>query len=297
MKCRLRETPLPQPEIAFARQQSVAEKLPVLAKNAAFDEFAIVGDENLLDVVGVAHEKDAEIVVAHRDDVAVVALEFRHVGERVLAVNFEARCPGFRRWAGRKFGWGGSAHDSTISRQAIGVVTGPAFTQFDRIALKRNPPEREVSFTFENPAAERRSAMSARSIGTKTLPTWITRCSRLSSISNAKNEPPGRNTRNTSRNALSWAVRVRKVMQHQNGNCRRKGSSCEWQRGSIGLHDSVLDFWQRAELRNRGSTRGSSPAERVAAMPRCLRPVRRPTQARGLRANSRQRPTATDGRA
>ena len=33
-----------------------------------------------------------------------------------------------------------------------------------------------------------------------------------------------------------------KVMQHQNGNCRRKGSSCEWQRGSIGLHDSVPIF-------------------------------------------------------
>src|SRR5579863_6023519 len=75
--------------------------------------------------------------------------------------------------------------------------------QLGRVAQKRNPPEREARFTFEKPAAERRSAISARSIGTNTLPTWITRCNRLSSISNARKEPPGRRTRKASRNALS----------------------------------------------------------------------------------------------
>src|SRR5580704_16399478 len=83
-------------------------------------------------------------------------------------------------------------------------------TQLGRVAQKRNPPERESSFTSENPAAQRRSAISARSMGTNTLPTWITRCNRLSSISNARKEPPGRKTRKTSRKALSWAARVRR---------------------------------------------------------------------------------------
>ena len=32
------------------------------------------------------------------------------------------------------------------------------------------------------------------------------------------------------------------VMQHENSDCRRKGSICEWQRGSIALHDSVPIF-------------------------------------------------------
>src|SRR3984957_13015033 len=194
MKRRLREPALPQPEIAFARQQSIAEELFVLPQDAALNEFAMVGDKNLLYVVRMADEIHAKAVVAHRDDVAVVVLQRRHVGQRITTVDFEAGCPGFRRWAGREFGWSGGAHASTISRWAT-RVTSAGSAQFSRVAQKRNPPARESSWTRENPAEERRSAMSARSIGTKTLPMWITRCRRLSSISNARKEPPGRSTR------------------------------------------------------------------------------------------------------
>ena len=167
----LGEPPLPQPEVAFARQQSVAKELLVLSEDAAFDEFPIVGDEHLLDVVRMADEEDAKVVVAHRDDVAVVALQRRHEGKRVATINLEACRPRFGRRSGRQFGWGGGAHDSTIPRPGFRPFAHHLpETQFYLVALKRNPPERESSLTRENPTAERRSTISARSIGTKTLP-------------------------------------------------------------------------------------------------------------------------------
>src|SRR5260370_267767 len=75
VKRRLRQAPLPQPEISFACQQTVAEQLFVLTQNSSLDEFAVVRHEHLFDVVGMADEIDAKVVIAHGHDVAIVAHE------------------------------------------------------------------------------------------------------------------------------------------------------------------------------------------------------------------------------
>ena len=63
------------------------------------------------------------------------------------------------------------------------------------------------------------------------------------------------------------------VMQHKNGNCRRKGSTGEWQRGSIALHNGV-------------SILGSESNREVVTPLEARHPWRESLQCRGARAGS-----------
>ena len=73
MKSGLSEAPLAQPKVAFAGQQSIPEQALIRAQNPSLYKFSILGDQHFLDEVGMVHQIKAEIVVAHRDDVAVLA--------------------------------------------------------------------------------------------------------------------------------------------------------------------------------------------------------------------------------
>ena len=60
MKGRLNEAPLAGVQRAVARQQPVAEEPPRAAQRSPFDEPMMVGDQHLLDVVGMIQQKHME---------------------------------------------------------------------------------------------------------------------------------------------------------------------------------------------------------------------------------------------
>jgi hypothetical protein len=82
---RLHHAALPEPEVAFAGEQSVAEQVAIRAEDAAFDEFAGVVDDDVFDVVGVEEEVGAKVEEAETDDVAIFACDTGHEGEGIPA--------------------------------------------------------------------------------------------------------------------------------------------------------------------------------------------------------------------
>ena len=56
MKSRLDQSPLPQPEVVFARQQAVAQKNGTHPQNEMLDKVFAVGDEYILNQVGMIDE-------------------------------------------------------------------------------------------------------------------------------------------------------------------------------------------------------------------------------------------------
>ena len=70
---RLSEPPLPQPKIAFAGQQSVAEDRPIQPETKVFAEIPIIGDEYILDVIGVIEQQQRLWTKTNGHNVAVLA--------------------------------------------------------------------------------------------------------------------------------------------------------------------------------------------------------------------------------
>src|SRR5215472_4922484 len=75
VKRRLRQTPLPQPKIAFAGEQPLTKDMPVRTQDSALEVFARVRDEDFLDQIRVIDENITKIRHADADDVAVIARE------------------------------------------------------------------------------------------------------------------------------------------------------------------------------------------------------------------------------
>jgi hypothetical protein len=63
--------PLTSPKGVLASQEPVAQKTKAYALAPAFDEVAIVADENVLDVIRVVQEVDGHVDEAQPNDVAV----------------------------------------------------------------------------------------------------------------------------------------------------------------------------------------------------------------------------------
>src|SRR5206468_8244006 len=70
---RLGQPPLPEPEVALAVEQAVAEQLPRLLQAEVLDEVPALGNEHLLDRGRVADEEDLLEPDAERDEVTVFA--------------------------------------------------------------------------------------------------------------------------------------------------------------------------------------------------------------------------------
>src|SRR5256885_14801422 len=93
MERRLHQPPLPQPKIAFARQQPVAKQPLVGSQDASLDEFAVLRHQHLLDVLRVAHKVNAKTVVAQRNNVAIFARQPSQIFQRTPAVLLESPSP------------------------------------------------------------------------------------------------------------------------------------------------------------------------------------------------------------
>ena len=86
MKRRLREPPLPPPEIAFADQQALAEHAPGdAARQLALVEFALLDDEHLLDEIGMIQQDAFLHHHVEADDIAILARVAPHHAEGIAA--------------------------------------------------------------------------------------------------------------------------------------------------------------------------------------------------------------------
>jgi hypothetical protein len=85
MKRGLHQAALAQPEIAFAGEQTVAEEFAIGLQAAALDEFLVVGDDHLLDEIGMVQQDDAIVQRLPGEDVAVRAGPAGEHGERIKA--------------------------------------------------------------------------------------------------------------------------------------------------------------------------------------------------------------------
>ncbi len=81
----LHHAALAEPEVAFAREEAVAEDVPIGAEDAALDEFFGVVDEDVFDVVGVEEQVGADVEETEAGDVAEFAGGARHEAEGILA--------------------------------------------------------------------------------------------------------------------------------------------------------------------------------------------------------------------
>src|SRR5438876_12320406 len=73
VKGRLREPPLPQPEVTLAIEQAIAEKVPRHLQAEMLDEISALGQQDFLDGDRVADEQNRSEADAQRDEVAVFA--------------------------------------------------------------------------------------------------------------------------------------------------------------------------------------------------------------------------------
>ena len=64
---RLHQAPLPQPEVAFAGEQAVAEDERVEPQGEVLDEVVVLRDEDFFDEVGMADQVDAAMAEAERE--------------------------------------------------------------------------------------------------------------------------------------------------------------------------------------------------------------------------------------
>src|SRR5215472_223570 len=79
MEPRLHEPPLPQPEIAFACEQSFAKNMPVRPQNAPLDVAARMAYQDFLDVLGVIDKNIAKIEHADAHDISVARQFTEHL--------------------------------------------------------------------------------------------------------------------------------------------------------------------------------------------------------------------------
>jgi hypothetical protein len=79
MKGRLGEAPLAEPEVTFAGQQPVAEQRAEYAIEVAFDEVALLRDQDFLDVARVIENDDPPSTEVQLD---VVALRTRALQQK-----------------------------------------------------------------------------------------------------------------------------------------------------------------------------------------------------------------------
>jgi hypothetical protein len=87
MKRRLRQTPLPKPEIAFARQQPLPEE-PLHERSPIAERFAeitAIGSEHVFDVRRVVQQTDRAVEKTQRNEIAVVPDAAFQKSERVSA--------------------------------------------------------------------------------------------------------------------------------------------------------------------------------------------------------------------
>jgi hypothetical protein len=86
MKRGLRQAPLPQPEITFARKQAAPENTLVGLQHSAFYEFSRMIHQHVFDVVRMIEQQDAEIQHAKADNISVLAHEAREIFQRIAVV-------------------------------------------------------------------------------------------------------------------------------------------------------------------------------------------------------------------
>jgi hypothetical protein len=82
---RLDQAALPSVEVSFAREEAVAEQALGLLQDLPLLETRMVGDEDVLDMVGVAQQEDVEPAHVERDDVAVLPSEPQEQAVRIDA--------------------------------------------------------------------------------------------------------------------------------------------------------------------------------------------------------------------
>src|SRR5215471_15271348 len=218
MKSRLRQPPLPQPEIAFRRQQPFAEQIFVRLKDAALVIQPSFVHQHVLDQVGMIDEKRAEISNAHPPDVSILARQVGEIPQWILLQCAKQHGEQSVRRPRRKLrlppprarSEAGTAHAEMLentramvnaipnglrSRRLSEAGLAEGYASRARNAHTRNA-DRSISTAMrEKPAAVRRPNAEAGATGTNVLLKCPTRCSQPSRISNAKNIPPGRSTR------------------------------------------------------------------------------------------------------
>ena len=114
MKGGLHHAALAQPEFSFTGEEAVAEEMTIGAEDAALDEFFVVGDEDIFDLIGVKEEIGADVEEAKADDVAVFAGGAGHEGERILAEGTAEAVEETLFGAGRVEGGSESGHGEMV---------------------------------------------------------------------------------------------------------------------------------------------------------------------------------------
>jgi hypothetical protein len=137
----LHHAALTEPEFALAGKQAVAEDVTIGAEDAALDEFFIVVDEDVFDVFGMEKRVGAEIEEAEADDVAVIASDAGHEGERIAAEGAAKAVEEAFFWAGRVEGHGemvrGKSENGKLKMQN-GAVQQEAVVEILRCAQDDN---------------------------------------------------------------------------------------------------------------------------------------------------------------
>jgi hypothetical protein len=86
MKRGLRQAPLPQPEITFARKQAASENTLVGLQHAALYKFPRMIHQHVFDVVRMIEQQDAEIQNPKADEISVLAHEAREIFQWIAVV-------------------------------------------------------------------------------------------------------------------------------------------------------------------------------------------------------------------
>src|SRR5262249_10415909 len=88
MKSRLSQPPLPQPEVAFARQQAVAEDASKErhTKIQGLNKVPVVGHQDILDVLGVIQNPDRDVKKTETHYIPELTGYIHQEAERVLDV-------------------------------------------------------------------------------------------------------------------------------------------------------------------------------------------------------------------
>src|SRR5208337_5442904 len=85
MERRLSQLALGAPEIALAGQEALAKGSPCTAQPVMFDELAVLGNQHLLDQVGMVEEENRSGPESRPDQVAVLAMPARERPQTVAA--------------------------------------------------------------------------------------------------------------------------------------------------------------------------------------------------------------------
>src|SRR6266478_4049895 len=183
VKGRLRQPPLPQPEVSFAGQQAFAEHMPVRSQDPSFRIHARICDQNFFDQVGMIDENRFEIQDAQARDVTIFTGNHGEIFQGSIIQRSER--PSFEPFgrAGGEFLANRGRHLVMLCPHSHGVnaplVCGPQVS-CARSARIRKPPRWMSTVTFANPAAVNLANNEAGATGTKVLLMCTTRCSHAS---------------------------------------------------------------------------------------------------------------------